>query len=148
MPGGRRSFITTDVLPSWERRLSPPACLGERERLAFVDLIASTPLGQFEASDLPLICRWCEASVMAERAAKELRDGGMVVHTKEGQKPSPWFTIHQAACKTLKDLALRLKLSPQSRHHKAPKSLPSGLSAYERLAMLDEGDDDEETQPS
>jgi phage terminase small subunit len=147
MAGSRRPFITTDVLPSWERRLSPPACLGEHERLAFVDLVASTPLGQFEASDLPLICRWCEASVMAEKAATELREHGMVVMTKEGSKPSPWFAIHQQACKTLKDLALRLKLSPQSRHHKAPKSLPSGLSGYERLALLDEGDDDE-AQPS
>jgi phage terminase small subunit len=145
---GRRPFTTVDVLPSWERRLQPPACLGEAERRVFVDLIATTPLGQFEPSDLWLVARWCEAVVMAERAAAELRTGGMVVKSKEGSKPSPWFTIHQAACKTLKDLSLRLKLSPQARHPKSPKSLPSGLSAYERLAMLDEGDDDEETQPS
>jgi phage terminase small subunit len=140
---GRRSFITTDVVPAWERRLQPPACLGGAERKVFVDLIAATPLGQFEPSDLPLIARWCEATVMAERAAEELRAHGMV----KGDKVSAWFTIHQAACKTLKDLALRLKLSPQSRHHKAPKSLPSGLSAYERLA-LEEWDDEEDAQLS
>jgi phage terminase small subunit len=142
MPGGRRPHITTDVQPWYlgSQRLQPPASLGEAERLAFIDLIASVPAAQFQASDVPLICRWCEACVMAETAAAELREHGMVVSTKEGQKPSPWFTIHQQATKTMKDLALRLKLSPQARHAKAPKTIAQSMSAYERLAM--EGDDD------
>ena len=122
-----------------DQRLQPPACLSEAERRAFLDLVSTCPVGQFVASDLPLIARWCEATVQAEQAAAELHAHGMVT---KGGKVSAWFTIHQQATKTMKDLALRLKLSPQSRHHKAPKTLPSRMTAYERLA-LEEGDNDE-----
>jgi hypothetical protein len=41
-------------------------------------------------SDLPLICRWAEITVMAEQAAGELAAQGMV--TADG-KVSPWFAI-------------------------------------------------------
>jgi phage terminase small subunit len=144
MPGGRRSFTTVDVQPFYDagQRLRPPEHLGQIEKQAFIDLVARVPAAQFVEADLPLICRWCECQVMAERAAAELQQS-MV----KGDKVSPWFTIHQQATKTLKDLSLRLRLAPQSRLQKAPKSQPTPMTAYERLALEDD-DDDESAQPS
>src|SRR5262249_59832413 len=102
MPGGRRPFHAVDVQPWYDgdQRLRPPACLGPREREVFLDLISTLPLGHFQASDLGLISRWCEASVMAEQAAQELRAQGLVVNSgKTGPKVSPWFSIFSDATK-------------------------------------------------
>ena len=74
---------------------------------------------------------------MAETAAAELRRGIVI----KG-KLSPWFAVHTQATRTMKDLALRLRLGPQSRAPRAPKTLAQPLSGYERMAAL-EGNDDE-----
>ena len=63
-----------------------------------------------------------------------------------GGKVNPWFTVHQMATKSLSGLALRLRVSPQARSPKAPKTKPMTLSAYERMARAEEPDD--ETKPS
>ena len=138
---GRKPFATYDVQPFgvWER-LKPPGSLGEPERRAFLDLICSVPAGQFRESDLPLLCRWAEATVQAEVAASELQASGMV--TADG-RVSPWFSIHQQATKSLTMLALRLRLGPQSRADKAPKTLPGPVSYYDRK-MLEDGRDDQQ----
>lgn len=75
---------------------------------------------------------------MAEQAAGELQAQGMV--TADG-KVSPWFTIHQQATKTLNALALRLRLGPQSRVNKAPKTRAGMVSYYERMMLEGELDD-------
>jgi len=144
MAGGRRPFATVDVHPWYEgeQRLQPPACLGDAERRAFVDLVSACPTAQFTRADLPLLCRWCELEVMAQTAAAELGDGGMV--TVDG-KVSPWVSIHATATKGQSLLALRLRLGPQSRANRAPKTQPAPMSYYERASML--GDDDEAAKP-
>jgi phage terminase small subunit len=139
MPGGRRPFTTTDVTP-WQlgnQRLRPPAHLGDRERAAFLDLISSCPLAQFTPADIPLLCRWCELELQAQTAAAELREHGMMIKGK----PSPWLAIHAQALKGQSLLALRLRLGPQSRANKAPKTQPARMSFYERME-LEEGDGD------
>jgi phage terminase small subunit len=139
---GRPSFTTTDVHP-WHlgnQRLRPPEHLGEIERKAFVDLIARTPQAQFVEADVPLLTRWCELELQAQTAAAELRTHGML--TPAGER-SPWLAIHAAAVKGQAMLALRLRLGPQSRASKAPKSLPAKMSYYERMDLLDDSDEDE-----
>lgn len=136
---GRRPFTTVDVVPSWEQRLAPPESLGPLERKAFVHLVSACPLAQFTAADLPLLCRWAELEVMAQRAAVELQQAMIMTDGKV----SPWFSIHATATKAQTALALRLRLGPQSRLQKAPKTQAAPLSGYERLALLDVGDDDE-----
>jgi hypothetical protein len=133
---GRQSFTTFDVTPYGvpNLRLRPPASLGTPEKRVFQDLINRVPVGQFRESDLPLICRWCELTIMAEKAAAELATGGMV--TADG-KLSVWFTIHQQATKSLSGLALRLRLGPQSRAGKAPKTLPGVKSYYDSMPLLE-----------
>ena len=131
---GRKPFETTDVVPfgAGNERLRPPPSLGKPEKQAFLDLVTTTDPKQFRPSDLPLLCRWAELTVMAEQAAGELQAGGMV--TADG-RVSPWFTIHQQATKSLTGLALRLRLGPQSRTPKAPKTKPGAVSYYDRMTL-------------
>ena len=56
---------------------------------------------------------------------------------------SPWLSVHQQAVKGQAMLALRLRLGPQSRASKAPKTLPSRMSVYEKMDLLDDDDEDE-----
>jgi|SRR6516165_10304970 phage terminase small subunit len=140
MTRGRKPYETRDIIPFGveRRRLRPPASLGEPEKRAFLDLVLSVPLEQFQAADLPLLARWSELTVMAETAAAELRTRGMVIDGKV----SPWFSIHRDACKELRSLALRLRLGPQSRASKAPKTKPSTVSYYERMELEGQLDDE------
>ena len=76
--------------------------------------------------------------MLADRAAAEMATGNLV----ENGLPSPWIAIHEKATKQLIALSLRLRLSPQSRMDKAPKTQAAkDLSYYDR--MLLEGDDDD-----
>ena len=131
---GRKPFETTDVVPfgAGNERLRPPPSLREPEKQAFLDLVTTTDPKQFRPSDLPLLCRWAELTVMAEKAAGELQAGGTV--TADG-RVSPWFAIHQQATKSLTGLALRLRLGPQSRTPKAPKTKPAAVSYYDRMTL-------------
>src|SRR6516225_9670738 len=138
---GRKPFVTTDVTPFGlpNKRVRPPTTLGALEKRAFLDLVTQCPASQFRKSDLPLLCRWAELTIMAEQAWGELSAGSPV--TNDG-RVSPWFTIHARATKELALLALRLRLGPQSRASKAPKTEPAeNLSYYERQ-MLEDDDDD------
>jgi phage terminase small subunit len=129
---GRRSYTTIDAV-QFGTPSSPS--LGPAERLAFLDLVSRTPITQFEPSDLPLILRWCELCVMAEQAAAHLAAEGAVVNGKQ----NPWFAVHQQATKGLLGLSLRLRLAPQSRAFKAPKTRAAAMSFYDRTRL--EGDD-------
>jgi len=137
---GRKPYETTDVAPLGlaNRHLRPPTSLGEPEKRAFLDLVTTTPAGQFQPSDLPLLCRWAELTVMCEQARGELAAQGMV--TSNG-KVSPWFSIHAQATKGLSGLALRLRLGPQSRASKAPKKIAGPVSYFERMELEGVRDD-------
>jgi phage terminase small subunit len=136
---GRKPFESVEVVPyGYEnRRLRPPEHLGQAEKRAFLDLVLSCPVSQFRSADVPLLCRWAELTVMAEVAMGEMTATGMV--TADG-KVSAWVTIHEKATKGLAVLALRLRLGPQSRARKAPKTTAGAVSYYDRLEL--EGGDD------
>ena len=143
MPGGRRPFGSVEITgyAGATRRLSPPESLGALQRAAFIDLVSSAPASQFRRSDVGLLARWAELTVMCEQAAFELQQGGMV--TDKG-KVSPWFAIHNAATRELRMLSQRLHLGPRSRTLKAVKTQPGRPpSYYERMAL--EGFDDADT---
>jgi phage terminase small subunit len=138
---GRKPYETTDVMPfgANSRRLQPPDCLGELQKRAFLDLITSVPRSQFRASDLPLLARYAELVVMAEQAAFELQQGGMVVDGKR----SPWFAIHRDVTRELRVLSQRLQVDPKARAKKAPKTVAGPVSYYERMDL--EGYEDADT---
>src|SRR5262245_48310031 len=109
---GRRSTAELSVLVDVRRaRLQPPEHLGPDEQRRFIDLVTSCDPSHFRASDLPLLARYCEADVLAERAAHELQTQGAVVNGK----PSPWIIVSEKAVRALVALSMRLRLSPQSR---------------------------------
>jgi hypothetical protein len=146
---GRKPYETTDLVPfgAGNHRLRPPESLSGAQRVAFVDLVTSCPATQFEPADIPLLARWAELSTMAEMAAVELQASGLLA--PDG-KPSPWFRIHLEATKALSGLALRLRLGPQSRAPRAPKTKTTTVSYYERMTLegisrddASEGDDSE-----
>jgi phage terminase small subunit len=139
---GRQPYATFDTLqyPFSNPKIRPPDSLNELEKKVFRDLVAACPADQFRKSDVGLLTRWAELSVMAEQAAFEMTHNGRV--TSDG-KVSPWFSIYTQATKQLNGLALRLRLGPQSRASKAPKSLPRELSYYEEMQLAEAESDDE-----
>ena len=140
---GRSPYATYDVSPfdTPIPRIRPPDSLSELEKKVFRALVSACPADQFRRSDIGLLCRWSELSVMVEQAASEMTHNGRV--TPDG-KVSPWFSIYTQATKQLNGLALRLRLGPQSRASKAPKTLPRELSYYEEMQLAEaEGDDDD-----
>jgi hypothetical protein len=138
---GRKPYATVDITPfdAPDQRLRPPDSLGPLEKRIFFHLITHVPAAQFQPADLPLVCRWCELSAVADRAAAELATGNLV--TEDG-RPTPWLAVHEKAVKGLVALSLRLRLSPQSRMDKSPKTQPVGtLSYYEQMALEDDDGD-------
>ena len=137
---GRKPYATVDITPFDlpVERLQPPAHLGPAATRVFRDLVARVPAGQFKPSDLSLVCRWAEWTAVADRAAAEIATGELV---DEHGRPSPWIAIAERASKQLVALSLRLRLGPQSRASKAPKTeAPGQQSYYERMAA--EGNED------
>ena len=142
MGTGRKPFTTIDVSPfdMPVERLQPPPHLGHAATRIFRSLVASVPAAQFKPSDLSLVCRWCEWTAIADRAAAEIATGELV---DEHGRPSPWIAIAERASKQLVALSLRLRLGPQSRASKAPKTeAPGQQSYYERMAAEDNEDGD------
>jgi phage terminase small subunit len=117
---GRRSAASLAITPVITHEpvpVQPPAALSEAARKVFLDLVSSVDPAHFEQSDVGLLCQYCEAQVMAERAAAELQRG-------EGPPNARWLAAWREGTRTMKDLALRLRLSPQSRREKAKVERP------------------------
>jgi hypothetical protein len=89
----------------------------------------------FTGPNRPLLERYADVSAIAEKAAAEMAACGAVIDGR----PSPWFVVHASAVKTMNALALRLRISPQSRAPRAPKTLAAPKSYYD--LMDEEGDD-------
>ena len=136
---GRKPFTTVDITPFDQpiERLQPPPHLGPAATRIFRDLVVRVPAEQFKPSDLSLVCRWCEWTAVADLAGAELATGALV---DEHGQPSPWIAIAERASKQLIALSLRLRLGPQSRMDKSPKTQAAkDLSYYDRMML--EGDD-------
>jgi hypothetical protein len=117
------------------RRLRPNARLTGRARAIFTETVNDCAMGHFRKSDRPLLERYAEASALAEHAADEMALNGVVLENKA----SPWFGIYVSAVKTMNNLALRLRISPQSRSPRAPKTQAAPPSYYD---LMEDDDDD------
>jgi phage terminase small subunit len=111
MPRKSSAALATPAVDGLPRPLEPPSTLSQPEAQLFRDLIAACDRRHFRPSDLPLLCRYVEAAVLAEQAAKELREHGAVVDGKA----SAWLVVQEKSVRTLTALSLRLRLSPQAR---------------------------------
>jgi hypothetical protein len=101
--------------------------LSEAERTIFVDLVSATKPSHFQASDLPLLCRYVEAAALGDEAATQLRLGAVI-----GGKPSPWITVQEKAVRAMVALSMRLRLSPQARQANNPTRSPPAANIYEQ----------------
>jgi phage terminase small subunit len=106
--------------------VQPPATLSKPARAVFLDLVANCHPEHFEDSDAGLLCQFCEAQAMAERAAAELQNG-------TGEAAEWGLKVWEKANKVMSGLALRLRLGPQSRREKAKVTRP--LTWSERFCM-------------
>jgi phage terminase small subunit len=132
----RRSAASLSVISpqGHPSRLHPPPSLSPEERTVFVDLVAACDSKHFRVSDIPLLARYCEAAVLGEQAALELRQQGAVLNGK----PSPWIVIQEKAVRAMVSLSMRLRLSPQARAVRTSLPPPRPLSAYEKMAIEDD----------
>jgi phage terminase small subunit len=141
-----RHYRTDDVLDysgQATRRLRPPSRLKGRARAIFVATVSGCAIEHFRASDQPFLERFAESSALAEEAAEKLAAEGAVAR----DKLSPWFAVHQAATKTMNSLALRLRLTPQSRSPRAVKTRPGPQSYYDLMRLEAEGSNDGDGGP-
>jgi len=136
MPG-RHPFETIDAVPFGEHRhLRPPDSLSAAARRHFVDLISTSHSRQFQAADLPLLCRWAELCAICERAEREFAVTGPVLSNGE---QSAWWDVYVSSVKSLTILAIRLRLGPQSRAFKQPKPKVLPTSVYSRMELEHDG---------
>jgi phage terminase small subunit len=132
-PGSGPNWQLTETSSpfSGAARVRPPDSLGDSARRIFTELVGSLPSGHFKAGDISLLCRYCEAAALAERAAFEL---DQCTVTPNG-KLSPWFTVHASATKSMGALAPRLRLGPMARAKHQSKKETAPLSYYDRMRM-------------
>jgi hypothetical protein len=97
-------------------------------RQIFLDVVLANPSDHFQPSDMPLLCRYCEAHAVAERAAAELAKAGPIVNGDAAK-------VFVSMSKLANSLALRLRLSPQARQPRMPKRPPQPVSVYERMRL-------------
>jgi hypothetical protein len=114
------------------------------EAKLFKQIISNCAHDHFRSSDLPLLCRYVEASILAERAALQLRDAPVV----DG-KPSPWLPVREKATRELVALSMRLRLSPQARAKGhalpvKPRTNPGGLGIGWWQLQDADGDNDDQ----
>lgn len=118
---GRKSAAELAITPPEPAvtRLQPPPSLTGPEADLFRQIVRNCNHEHFRESDLPLLSRYCEASILAERAAQQLREAPVLAG-----KPSPWLPVREKATRELIALSMRLRLSPQARckGHALPKS--------------------------
>jgi hypothetical protein len=76
----------------------------------FRQIVGSCDPRHFTEADVPLLCRFAEADVLAQRAATQLNKAPVA-----GGKVNPWLTIQEKSVRAQTALALRLRICPQSR---------------------------------
>jgi phage terminase small subunit len=119
------------------RRLKPSARLKGRQRAIFIETVNDCVLGHFKPSDRPILEAFCRAAALVEQAGEKLAARSPVLKGKT----SPWVGIFVSATKTMNALALRLRISPQSRTSRAPKTQAAPMSFYDTMELTEEDDD-------
>jgi hypothetical protein len=111
-------------VPPESAPIRPPATLSEPAKAVFVAIVADCGSGHFVPSDAPLLAQYAVAIALAERA-----EG----HLSEDPPNAHWLAVWKESVRTMRDLALRLRLSPQARRERAKVSKPLTWSDQQRL---------------
>jgi phage terminase small subunit len=120
-------------------RLRPPAGLGEDETAVWRQIVLTCDEKHFQASDAPLLMRYCENVILARRAAAALSAEGAVI----GGRPNPWLVVAEKCDRALVALSMRLRISPQARMRRegmVPKGPPASIYTLMREMEDAEGE--------
>ena len=133
MPRPGSSAYIRPITSALPQRLKPPEGLSEGAKAEFLRVVACEKPTHFTPSDLSLLVQYCEAAALAGRA---------IVRLQDDDADPRWLSTWSTAVTMMKNLATKLRLSPQSRQANNP-TRPQKLSYYQRAA-LEEGDSDAE----
>jgi P27 family predicted phage terminase small subunit len=125
------------VIQGSPQRLRPPDDLSPAEKEIFASIVGAVDPKHFVPSDLPLLASYCVAINQEREANHHLRAEGYIIDGK----PSPWVVVQEKSHRMVVALSMRLRLAPQSRTR--TKVRPDRVSAYERIEMLEEGNDED-----
>jgi hypothetical protein len=117
-------------------RLKPPDDLDGETRTIFLDLVLAASPTHFEPVDRPLLCAYCRAAALERQAS------AAIAENIAAATPS-LLAVQAQATKTMHDLSMRLRLSPQARSGhlttRAKRATPV-LSYYDRRRLENGGD--------
>jgi phage terminase small subunit len=126
------------VIQGNPQRLRPPDDLSPAEKEIFTSIVSAVDPKHFAPSDLPLLASYAVAICQERTANHRLRTEGCIVNGKT----SPWVVVQEKSHRMMTALSMRLRLAPQSRTRTKVRS--DRVSAYERLEMLEEQNDDDD----
>jgi phage terminase small subunit len=111
---GRKSAASFErlVIDARFNRLQPPDGLDPSIEQRFANIVASCDPQHFVPSDVSLLVQFCEADLLCDRAAAEIRRGGAVL--ADG-RVSPWITVQEKGVRAIVALATKLRLAPSAR---------------------------------
>src|SRR5436190_15858602 len=95
----RSSFDDIRPAANSNATMRPPPGTPPANRELFDTLVASVPDSHFKPSDAPLLATYCDAVLLARRAARDLQIHG----------PSKWLAVFDKASRTVGSLAARLR---------------------------------------
>jgi phage terminase small subunit len=115
---GRRTADDRNVIPlsSGIHRLQSPTYLDAQAREVFDEIVASCPESHFVTSDRELLATYCNALVVARRAARD-------VH-----RDAKALAVWERASRLIGQLSGKLRLCPSSRSD--PKSVARASGDY------------------
>lgn len=134
MPRKSQASLSVLAIVPRANRLKPPPAMSEPARSAFIDLVSSCKPGHFQQSDMTLLVRYVEASILADRAEEHLRTEGAVI----AGRVSPWIVVQEKAVRALTALSMRLRLSPQARQPNNSGTRQPPISHYDRMKIDDQ----------
>jgi hypothetical protein len=112
----RKSRAELGVVPAFKSEpvpVQPPETLSEPARKVFLDLVSHCNPTHFEQSDVTLLGQYAEASALAARSVVALQAGD-----------TSQLLVWEKASRCMSNLALRLRLGPQSRRERAKVERP------------------------
>jgi hypothetical protein len=130
MKRGRPSVAEQEVIPLFPRskKLQPPPELSAKEAALFRDIVSNSPSGQFVSNDVGLLATYCQSTVAAREAAKNLDDPDAL-------------KVWDRACKIQCMTATKLRLTPSSRLN--PTTLARKIAAH-RPSFYDQMEQDDD----
>jgi P27 family predicted phage terminase small subunit len=111
MPRQSAAALAVPMTEAKPRYLTPPSGLSAEARGVFSALVTAVDPKHFTPADEPLLVEYVNAILLARKAAEALEKAGAVLNGK----PNPWLVVQEKAVRAMTALALRLRLSPQSR---------------------------------